>query len=48
VTEVRAPLQGTVVHIPVDVGGSVAAGADLVVIESMRSEEHTSELQSPQ
>ena len=35
-SEVRSSLQGTVVHIPVAVGSVVAAGAELVVVESMK------------
>ena len=35
-TEVRAELQGTVVHVPVAEGAMVAAGAELVVVESMK------------
>jgi acetyl-CoA carboxylase carboxyltransferase component len=38
VIEVRSPLQGTVVHVPVAAGGIVAAGAELIVIESMKME----------
>ncbi|HVW31880.1 MAG TPA: carboxyl transferase domain-containing protein [Acidimicrobiia bacterium] len=35
-TEARSELCGTVVHIPVAVGSAVAAGAELVVVESMK------------
>src|SRR3546814_10002520 len=44
--EMESPVAGTIVELAGEVGEQVSIGAALVVIETERSEEHTSELQS--